>query len=46
LDELELRYGSVQGYLQAAGMSAGMLERLKFRLIETGSSVAEFRVRS
>jgi protein-tyrosine phosphatase len=46
LAELERRYGSVQGYLQAAGMSAEMLKRLKFRLIETGSSVVEFTVRS
>jgi protein-tyrosine phosphatase len=46
LNELELRYGSVQGYLRAAGMSAEMLEWLKFRLIETGSSVVEFKVRS
>jgi protein-tyrosine phosphatase len=39
LDELERRYGSVQGYLQAAGMSSEILERLKFRLVE-------FKVRS
>jgi protein-tyrosine phosphatase len=34
LQELERRYGSVQGYLQAAGMSAEMLERLRWRLIQ------------
>jgi protein-tyrosine phosphatase len=39
LQELERRYGSVQGYLQAAGMSAEMLERLHFRLVD-------FKVRS
>jgi protein-tyrosine phosphatase len=39
LHELERRYGSVQGYLQAAGMSAEMLEQLKFRLVD-------FKVRS
>jgi protein-tyrosine phosphatase len=46
LNELERRYGSIQGYLRAAGMSAETLERLKFRLIETDSSVVEFKVRS
>jgi protein-tyrosine phosphatase len=46
LNELERRYGSVQGYLQAAGMSPETLERLKFRLIETDSSVVDFTVRS
>jgi protein-tyrosine phosphatase len=34
LQELERRYGNVQGYLQAAGMSAEMLERLRWRLIQ------------
>ena len=34
LNELERRYGSVQGYLQAAGMSPETLERLRLRLIQ------------
>ena len=46
LHELERRYGGVQGYLRAAGLSAETLEWLKFRLIGTGSSVVDFKVRS
>jgi protein-tyrosine phosphatase len=34
LSELERRYGSVQGYLQAAGMSPETLEQLRLRLIQ------------
>jgi protein-tyrosine phosphatase len=34
LNELERRYGNVQGYLQAAGMSSEMLDQLRVRLIE------------
>ena len=34
LNELERRYGSVQGYLQAAGLSPETFERLQVRLIQ------------
>jgi hypothetical protein len=32
IEDLEGRYGSVAGYLQAAGVTAGQLDRLRGRL--------------